>query len=363
MSQGNVTIPAVAPTNFRTLATSAPPDGIAPPYLLGYTGSRFLYTMAIVYDGLTDAAGYAVRARFPDYAPADAFQWLQIDRQIDQGFSEPSAHFALRLKQYLDTWRRAGTSTGLLLAIRGAVWPALPTVRTVQRNGLPNGTFYQWQTYGAGVDPFQAGQPIPQPPTYQSQHVAAGSPTPPPGTVGAWNWDGASAPFYSPWMWWRQWVIILSPGGAPFSAPTATWGPASGTQSVVVQANSTYGKVYALSGAASTQGATNFTYGANGVGTCWGWAGTNAQAKQLTALARKWKSAHVYIPAVLVAYSSAYFDPATTYGSAFLPNGQWGNWGQVQANSTYGTVYARARPSEALVGFLDGSQRDLNYSY
>lgn len=349
-----VTPPPV--TNLRTVGTSGPPNGISPPYLLGPTGSKYLYSMAIIYDGLTDAGAYALRARFPHYAPSDAFQWLQTDRQVDQGYSESNAGFADRLPQWLDLWAHAGASTGILLSLRGAVAPALPTVRTVQESGTTASflnSYNTWDTYCVGINPFPPGTTGPTPPVHQ---VTKGS-------TGTWTWDSQSTPFYSAWMWWRKWPIILSPGSSPYAVPTATWGPASGTASIVVQNNATYGTVYAQTGPASNQGAANFRYGSAGVGTCWGWAGTNAQAKALTANVRKWKSAHVWVPHVLVAYSASWFDPASTYPAATLPNGQWGYWGQMQSSSTYGTVYVRARPSESQVSFIDGTRRDMNTSY
>lgn len=318
MSQSNVIVPAPS-TTFRDLATNPPPAGICPTFLLGPVGQKYMYTCSVLYDALADGAGYAVRARFPQYAPEDALQWLAADRQIVRGPNESASHYVPRLIQWLDLWRHAGENLAIMLAVLGAVSPATPQVRMVQTSGETSvlWTRSQWDTYAAGADPFPPGQTDPTPPYRQYEQTS-----PPVGPhLGNWYWDSALDPFYAPWMRWRAWLIVYSLSGSPWAAPTATWG-----------------------------GGAKW-----GDGTCWGWAGTNADAVTLTEVVRQWKSAHCWVPWILITYDVTMFDPTQTFGSSKLPDGTWGHWGKVVSDPTYGSVYVAARPSASTVSFLDGA--------
>jgi hypothetical protein len=293
----------VPPTtgNFRDTG-----DALSPSWWNGPNGQRLRYAMNVCIDGLADGAGYAVLARFPDTAPFDAFPWLAIDRQIDQGFAETTAHYIGRLKQWLDLWAWAGMPAGLLLALLGYVSPVLPTILTVATSvanpiEVPQTT--TWNIYMAGTDPMPWPATIPAAPTFVQR------------APGNWQWDSAGPPDLYAWGWWRVWVVLFSLSGSPWPAPTKTWG--------------------------------SFRLGD---GTCLGWAGTYAQAAGFAALCRKWKAAHCQIPFVIVCYDSTMFDNTQAFGSAKLPDGNWGRWGKV-----VGGVYVPARPLASTCSFITGA--------
>jgi hypothetical protein len=256
---GIVTTPPVT-NRFRDMS-----DVISPTWLNGPVGQRFRYSMAVLYDALADAGGYAVLSRFPQRTSSDALPIMSSDRQIDRGFSEADASFEARLIQWLDLWRAAGSPMGVLLAILGLFLPTSIQVRTVDNSS-------NWNTYALGATPFPAGTSVPVPPAY----VAGG---------GNWNWDGNTAP------WWRTWIVLyVSPLGwtiGPHWGDGGKWGDP---------------------------------------GRLWGISGPLAgQLQTLRAVIKRWKPAHTWIQSVILTTNSARFDPAHAAGGGVNPDGTWGN--------------------------------------
>jgi len=294
--------------------------------------------MSVMYDALWTAGELAVLAGMPAFAPSDAYPWLGQDRQIFQGFAESSTSYVTRLIQWLDLWRRAGSSTGLLLAMFGYVGPNQPETLTVMSDGASH--YSVWDTYAAGANPFPVGQQNPTPPV----HVLDAAYN--------WRWDSASQPYYSPWMYWRKWVILFSVApNAPWAAPTKVWA-SGGTLTLGTRSDATYGKVYVNVGTPASSGANTSAWGD---GTCWGWSGTAQQAASLTQLAKTWKSAGCWVPWIIVSYDSTMFDQTQAFGSAKLPDGTWGYWSKIVADATYGTKYVASRPACSTATFLAGT--------
>jgi hypothetical protein len=338
MTQANLIIPPPAPITFR-----AEGDLISPTYLNGPVFQAYRYSMALMFDALADTAALAVRARFPNLAPLDALQWLAQDRQIFQGPSETNAAYVARLIQWLDIWRHAGSSTGILLAYLSWLTPLAPQVLTVQSSAAGAGS--SWDSYAAGSTPFPAGSSTPTPPIHQAVIPAN------------WDWDGASQPYFNSWAYWRKWIIIQSSGSqAPWTAPTATWA-SGGTFSLTVVSDATYGTRYTNGGTAASASATSFNWG-NGV-TCWGWAGTYQQALQLTALAKSWKSAGVWVPWIIVSYNASWFQPGNAAGTD-SPDGTWGYYAKIVSDATYGSRYVASRPSCATCTLIAGTADGQN---
>ena len=259
MSSPIVVTPPVT-SRFRDMG-----DAISPTWLNGPVGQRYRYAMAVLYDALSDAGGYAVLSRFPLKAPFDAFPLLASDRQIDQGFAESDASFANRLIQWLDLWRAAGSAQSVLLAILGLFLPTSVAVRTVDNTS-------NWYSYPLSATPFPPGASVPSPPTYVSG-------------AGNWDWDGNTVP------WWRAWVIIyVSPLGwtiGPKWGDGGHWGDS---------------------------------------GRFWGITGPlPGQLQLLLAVIKKWKAAHSWVVNVILTTNNARFNPALPAGGGINPDGTWGN--------------------------------------
>lgn len=320
-----------------------------PQWWRAYWGSRIGFSCIVPLDGLLDAGGYAVLAGLPSRAPTDAYSWFGLDRQIFQGPHESDAGYVARLIQWLDLWRHAGSSTALLLAVLSYVAPLQPKVLTVQSNGrhLLGPDLSVWDTYDEGETPFPPGAGNPNPPAHYIT----------PGTQANWVWDSLSLPFFAEygWMYWRKWIVIFSPPGdvnSPWEAPTATWAPATGSVTVTVQSDPVLGSVYVGSGDATTS-ATEFHWDD---GTCWDWTGTSQDAASLVQLAKTWKSGGCWIPWIIVTYDATMFDESQPFGSSKLPDGNWGYWGKVVADATYGSVYTASRPPSSTCTILAGTQ-------
>ena len=147
----------VSTTDFRDLG-----DAISPAWLNAPVGKAYRYAMSVQYDALCDGFAYAVRARFPLIAPPDAFVWFAQDRLIIQGPNEPLSTYAVRLTQWLDLWRHAGSSMAIELALLAYFYPLAPQVATIK--SAADGSLSEWLTYPVGSVPFPAGQTNPPPP-------------------------------------------------------------------------------------------------------------------------------------------------------------------------------------------------------
>lgn len=318
----------------------------APQWWRSYWGSRIGFSCIVSFDALLDAGGYAVLAGLPSRAPTDAYYWLGQDRQIFQGPNESNSGYVARLIQWLDLWRHAGSSTGIMLAMLGYMSPKQPKILTVQSAG--DGSLSAWDTYQENSSPLPPGATNPTPPWHfvyaQGVHFTSGN----------WEWDRFSQPYYYPWMSWRKWIVIFSPPGdanSPWVAPTATWSPASGSVTTSVVSDPVFGTVYQGSGGSGTN-ATEFDWDQ---GACWDWAGNTQDAQSLTLLARTWKSAGCWIPWIIVTYDATMFDQSQSFGSSKLPDGYWGYWGKVVTSATYGTIYTAARPASSTCSFISGT--------
>jgi hypothetical protein len=138
-------------------------------------------------------------------------------------------------------------------------------------------------------------------------------------TSSYWQWDGASDPDIGIRGWWRSWLVIFSPGGAPWAAYSTTYG-----------------------------GGARY-----GDGTAYGWAGTQNDRQSILALARTYKAAHTFIPSVIVSYLSTNFPTSGGTAGVTIPDGHWGHWSKVAASGGYSAVYVSAR-NIPHASYLDG---------
>lgn len=338
MSQGNLIIPPQT-SSVRQLALvgsfGGPP--VYPTYMLGPTFQAYLWAIDLIHDDAIDATAMALRAAFPSLAPYDALPWLAQDRQIFQGPNEPVTSYVSRLIQWLDLWRHAGSDTSVLLGMLSFLYPLTPQVAMVASQGDIQ---TKWSVYVAGSTPFPPGQQNPTPPAIS---IVAPQPN--------WDWDGSDPPYYYPWMRWRAWPIVYSPSGSPWAAPTTTWA-SGGSINVSYVSDATYGTKYQNLGFEGASSSTSFSWGDGK--TCWGWAGTAAQASGLRQSAVTWKSGGTWIPWLAVVYDPSWLLPTGVFGTD-MPDGTWGFYGKVVSDSTYGKRYAPARPAATTCTFIVGS--------
>jgi hypothetical protein len=166
-------------------------DSISPSWWNGYWGSRLRRAMSICYDGTAQLAIYAVKAQAPSQAPYDAIQWIGQDRQITQGYQEAINNYRSRLTQWLDRWAYSGRPPGVLMALRGWLFPSRPLMYEITSGGS------QW-ALPDGFDPMPPGATSVAPVTFSR--------------VTPWNWDGT-------YPWWRSFIVIY----AYSVVPTAYW--------------------------------------------------------------------------------------------------------------------------------------------
>lgn len=270
MSQSGNILATPTTSRFRDMS-----DAISATWLNGPVGQRFRYSMAVIYDALADAAGYAVILRFPLKTSTDGLPLIGGDRQILRGPTELDASYANRLVQWLDLWRAAGNSMSVLLAVLSLFLPTMPRVRTVDNTS-------NWYSYDYNFNPFPIVQPLPTPPVY----IVGG---------GNWNWDGNTVP------WWRCWVIIYATNLGWTTGPK--WGDGG-------------------------------SWG--GPNRLWGIGGTTASfLAQLRQIIKQWKPAHAWVYNIVIALADNLFDPSHAQGGGINPDGTWGNPANRPANAIF----------------------------
>jgi hypothetical protein len=241
---------------------------ISPSWLRATVGSRLMYAMTIPFDALEDLAAYAVRARFPDLAPTDAWPYIELDRQIMRGTWELAPAWLARCRQWLDRWAHAGSPWGLLMGARACLSPYLCPVSLVTSIGTWDGYLLSQQD-GPTVEPIHST------------------------TAANWNWDEYSWPWINQnGAWNRAWLIIW-PVGTPWTQSTQTWGDGSTWDA---------GELWDIAG------------------------GTAAQFTQLLAAVTLWKSAFTWIPAVIITWNGTDFGNA---GQGAQPDGHYGTWSKI----------------------------------
>src|ERR1700722_17625007 len=167
------------------LAVDTVSDQVAPPFLQGPNGAAFLTVIGRNLDQIRYRSACALANRLPLLADPSALYYLGLDRLITQAAAEASTTFAIRLSQYLDTWRVAGTNWSVLrevLAQVGSLISPTPESFVVTDFGY-------WSYYFQG----------------------ATTSTPPVATVELlnWNWDSFVAPSYYQ-SYWRCFLGVHS---------------------------------------------------------------------------------------------------------------------------------------------------------
>jgi len=290
------------PSTFRDMI-----QRISPGWLLGepaqnggidYIGARYLYSIALQADYMTDRAVEGIKRRFPTYVLAgqtqpdgDALAMIGRDRTIIQGPNEPNASYGVRLTEWIDDLKLSGNAFALLKQIQGYLTPAYTTLKLVNNWGVwyqltttkaPDGTLSQAQT--VTVSPLVANIPN-------------------------WNWDntGPWQPTWSPLFAWSQfWVLIYCSGGQPFD---------KGPRWTDVGAKWT------------TPGRT------------WGTTATSSQVASIKGIVSQWKAAHSKCRNIIIAFDPASFNQSAV-GGAPLPDGTWGRWAN-PTGSPFGGQAAR----------------------
>jgi hypothetical protein len=171
---------------------------IAPPFLRGPNGVRFLSALAYPIDALDELLRQGVKARFPGVYTMESLPLIGRDRQLDRGPTEPDATYADALAYAFDTHQHDASARGILRQVERYFIPAGRLITLVNSNGLTA----VWHLLD-GLDEF--GRVVADPTN--------------------WNWDGLH-------RWWHGFAILDSSAGPWVRSPTwgsSTWGAWPGT--------------------------------------------------------------------------------------------------------------------------------------
>jgi hypothetical protein len=169
---------------------------ISPSWFQSGVAEKFVYSIGILLDDLSEGVRQGVMSRMPGHCPSDALPAIGNDRQLVRGFQEPDATFAARLSAAFSAWQKAGVPDELMNQLAAYVAPTTLQFRTVSQSAVNTSTTTWFQRSTAGALTYIRWSP------------------------GNWNWDGQT-------KWWRSWVIIY--GGSLFNAGRSwtdgwTWG-------------------------------------------------------------------------------------------------------------------------------------------
>jgi hypothetical protein len=166
-------------------------DQVAPPFLQGPNGSKYLTVIGKEIDLIRFRSAAAIANRFPLIADPSALYYHGLDRLLTQGPGEANTIFAGRLSRYLDDWRIAGSNWSLLREVLSQIAPLI--------SPLPP----SWIVNDYG---------------YWSYYKSAGDVTKPPFATVAlnnWNWDQTAISSY--WQsYWRDFIGVSN---------ASTWAP------------------------------------------------------------------------------------------------------------------------------------------
>lgn len=128
--------------NFREGALA-----VAPAFLSGEWGSKFVYTQAIQWDGLAEYLRIGILQRFPEYCQPEGLASLGLDRRIWRGLTESDENYASRLRQFKQTWRFAGNAPTLITQLYELMNPDAVRIRYVVNGYDADGVqFADWWT-------------------------------------------------------------------------------------------------------------------------------------------------------------------------------------------------------------------------
>lgn len=251
---------------------------LSPPRLRTSRAARMVYSfIGLPLDQIAQAAEEATKARFPSICPDDALPFIGRDRGIRRGPNESTDHYRARLLLWIDVWRGAGVGRAMLDQIAGFLSPQSPRIRI-------------WTQVGVVYERAADG-------TFSIQRA----------TAGLWNWDGFTA------LWARFWLIIDSPGGAPWSRD-GTWGDGE-------------------------------HWGDNASTATWGSTATANEVQGIRAIVDDWKPAATLCKSIIVSFDASAFALSDT--SPPLPDGSWG-----RADKNLAGTQVASRDSRAI--YWDG---------
>lgn len=94
---------------------------LLPSWLTQEEGEKVAFSLAAVKDAFVQRTREGLLARFPQYGPADAFEFHGRDRKIIRGLNESDETYAARLLRWLDDHPNRGGPYALLEQV-GAFW-------------------------------------------------------------------------------------------------------------------------------------------------------------------------------------------------------------------------------------------------
>ena len=348
---------------FTTLttafATDIVSDRVAPPFLQGPNGSKYLTVIGRSLDTVRYRSAQAMLVHMPGLGDASGLYYIGLDRLLAQGPNEPNSTFIPRLSGAFDLWQYAGTDWAVLEEALAYLAPSKPVAKIVSNTSV-------WSYYAANATPA----------THPPMHLRWQGPDM--AHRFNWNWDNDQ---FDPHVvngrsWWREWLIIdadLTPVGNGITAitnafPTAittsaayglttgqnVWldeihgalsingGPylvtVTGANSFTIPVNSILGAHYTSGGVVYLAGPNNWVgpsqvVGNFTVGSAYT-VGLSCPSSWITALRSivgTFKAAHCWMRYLVISFDSGLYQPDIFAGGGVNPDGTFGPWASPQS--------------------------------
>ena len=350
---------------------------ICPSWLQDGVGERLMYALGLAADAILDKLTRAIDARCPGRTTDDgAIAALCNDRQIVRGPNESASAIGSRLQSAFDSWRMAGTETGLLTQLLGYASPYQITATVVANSYFPYG--------------LSAGNriPIKQASMWGTLSQIGLSATHAQSVPGNWSWDDSTSVLGSWGTYYdtsayqfrivssSTWVILFSVSPNQFvQRTTVAWGSLPGNigarysqivGGVYVDAGGTHtGSTWSADSGAPPAGSRysqlstlkyyGLTYVGNSYGYgalpgSWGFAQTPDYFTTLRGIIKQWKRAGNNVRNVVIAFSASIFQPGLGAGGGYNPDGYFGRWSKVSGGAFVASRVLSGGDSE----YIDG---------
>lgn len=176
---------------YQTYVSGADGSLAIPTWLLDPQGNQWLQAVGQTKDFLLQRVLAGVQARFPGLAPGDALDLIGEERLIPRAPGELDANYSQRLIAAWNTWTRAGTEYGLLLALQAGGYTctivrpqlafSLDASNNLVQTPLPTGAYFPaghpapfWSAFDLIIGPsnLPAGwPPVPSVTSVEAQRI------------------------------------------------------------------------------------------------------------------------------------------------------------------------------------------------
>jgi hypothetical protein len=369
---------------FRTAIKAISPG----PFRDG-TSERYMYTFGLIFDALMQKMVEGQLARMPMKCAPAFLSIIGSDRLINQGLTESTDSYRVRLRKAFETWRIAGSARSVLVQALGYLLSSTPMARMVssrftgnvadllfvtaatnatpirittkRAHGLTTGDSAQVRavagntaangTWTVTVDATNPAYSFTLDTSVGSGAYSSGGYVVPPGfptvyppTLTSSNWDTYAAgadtsqppqhlyrpPIVGPLGYW-DWDSVTPWAGCWI------W-------------QNAYFIVYSVAPNTHFTPAPAWGSGVTwGDDMAWGVSQSSKVGRSLQIIVGQWKAAQTCVRWIIVSFDATLFDPDQPVGGGINPDGRFGRWSKLSGGQYVASRFSSARYGDGVI--------------